>query len=295
MIRFCLIAIALIVAAGPAGADPLPAPSVGASASGNGFDFDGSDSSSRLNDGDSPISISGSTDEWVDCGAVSTIPSAGSVCDEAAQICFPYPGGGGQTPGVDAQMHYSAHLQRQPDGSWTLVGTNCLIPNQKGQPAPDYEGAAYQQIRKLAPSPKIGIAPAGGATLVNIQTLLWLDTKPDLDLGTATLLGASVELRAHLDHVTWDFGDGESDTTHDPGRAYTEADPCDTKLCDGYWGHVYAHRGPVTISATATWTGEYRVGAGAWQAIPGQATAAPATTKLTIKQARGVLVPNPDD
>lgn len=272
-----------------------PGPDLGGSASGDAFDLHGAQGATGV-DTDRGSASSASKVEWLDCGVISDAGSAGAECQQAAQTCYvdrlaaDLP-----VPGVNDETHYEVELTRQADGTWLVTDTRCLIPNQNAQPAPDYGGAAYQQIRKLVPSPKIGIAPAGGATLVNIQTLLWLDTKPDLDLGTATLLGASVELRAHLDHVTWDFGDGESDTTHDPGRAYTEADPCDTKLCDGYWGHVYAHRGPVTISATATWTGEYRVGAGAWQAIPGQATAAPATTNLTIKQARGVLVPNPDN
>jgi len=234
--------------------------------------------------------------EWIDCGVISEVGSAGAQCQQAAQTCYADRLDKGlPVNGVNDQTHYQVRVTRQPDGSWLVTDTGCLLPNQDGRPGPDYAGAAYQQIRRLVPSPKIGVAPAGGATLVNIQTLLWLDTKPDLDLGSATLLGASVRLRAHLDHVVWDFGDGSNDTTHGPGRAYTETDPCDTKICDGYWGHVYAHRGPVTIRATATWTGEYRVGGGAWQVIAGQATAAPATTSLTVKQARGVLVPNPDD
>jgi len=289
-----LVFVNLAFPTSPAIAGEAPIPSTSATAGGGALLVDGT--SEISSEPSNPGHEAESTVEWINCGVISGVDSAGSYCQQAAQTCYvDRLAHGLPLPGVDDHTHYEVQLTRQADGSWRVTDTRCLIPNQEEQAAPDYAGAAYQEVRKLVPSPKIGIAPAGGASLVNIETLLWLNTDADLDLGTTTLLGARVSLRAHLDHVVWDFGDGAGATTHGPGRAYTESDPCDTKLCDGYWGHVYAHRGPITISATATWSGQYRLGDGAWQAIPGRATAAPATTGLTIKQARGVLVPNPGD
>jgi len=234
--------------------------------------------------------------EWIDCGVISDVDSAGAMCRQAAQTCYADRLNDGlPVSGVNDQTHYRVQVTRQADGSWLVTDTSCLIPNVEGQAGPDFAGAAFEEIRRLVPSPRIGVAPAGGASLVHIQTLLWLQTKPDVDLGTARLFGARVGLRAHLDHVVWDFGDGTGETTRDVGRAYTAADRCATVMCPGYWGHVYVRRGLVRITARVSWTGEYRVGAGPWQAIAGQATAAPAMTSLTVKQARGVLVPNPDD
>jgi hypothetical protein len=92
--------------------------------------------------------------------------------------------------------------------------------------------------------------------------------------------------------VAWDFGDHSTDTTDGPGKAYTNADPCRTAQCPSYFGHTYARTGHVTVTANLTWTGQFRVDNGAWQAIPGT-VAAPATSEtIRVKEARGVLVPD---
>jgi hypothetical protein len=151
----------------------------------------------------------------------------------------------------------------------------------------------WQEAEKLVPHPSIGTAPPGGTTLVNIETVLWVATGADRTLGTVTLLGHRVDIRAHVQQVAWEFGDGDTDTTSTPGRPYTSADPCRTAQCPHYFGHIYVHTGAVTIRAQLTWAGEFRVDGGAWQTIPGTVSAAAANTAVHVKQARGVLVPNP--
>jgi hypothetical protein len=159
---------------------------------------------------------------------------------------------------------------------------------------PQVTGAmARQEAEKLLPHPAIGTAPAGHATLVNIETVLWVDTPPDRTLGTVTLLGHRVALRAQLQQANWTFGDGAEDTTDGPGKAYTNADPCRTAQCPGYFGHTYSRTGAVTIGAQLTWSGQFRVDDGAWQAIPGTVTAAATSSTIRVKEARGVLVDNP--
>lgn len=152
---------------------------------------------------------------------------------------------------------------------------------------------AREEAEKLLPHPAIGSAPTGHVTLVNIETVLWVDTPPDRTLGTVSLLGHRVTLRAHLERVDWNFGDRSSDTTNGPGKRYTSTDPCRTKQCPNYFGHTYVRTGPVTVDAALTWTGQFRVDNGAWQTIPGT-VAAPATgDAIRVKEARGVLIPNP--
>jgi hypothetical protein len=151
---------------------------------------------------------------------------------------------------------------------------------------------AREAAERLLPHPAIGSAPVGHVTLVNIETVLWVDTPPDRTLGTVTLLGHRVTLRAHLQQVAWDFGDEATDTTTGPGKPYTNADPCRTKQCPSYFGHTYLHTGAVTVAADLTWTGQFRVDDGAWQAILGT-VAAPATSEaIRVKEARGVLIPD---
>jgi len=152
---------------------------------------------------------------------------------------------------------------------------------------------ARAEAEKLLPHPQIGTAPAGGVSLVNIETVLWVDTKPDLTLGTVTLLGYRVTLRAHLERVDWSFGDQASATTAGPGKAYTKSDPCKTADCPDYFGHVYRQTGHLTIGAQLTWTGEFQVDGGAWQEIAGTVTAPATGRPIHIREARGVLVDNP--
>ena len=149
------------------------------------------------------------------------------------------------------------------------------------------------QARRLLPHPMIGSAPPGHVTLVNIETVLWVNTAPERQLGTVNLLGRRVDIRAHIDRVTWDFGDDSSTTTNGPGEAYSDTHPCRTKQCPGYFGHTYTDAGTMTITADLTWTGQFRVDGGAWQTIPGTVTAEATSTTIDVKEARGVLVPNP--
>jgi hypothetical protein len=176
------------------------------------------------------------------------------------------------------------------------VTANCRVESQAGAaPAiPQITGAMLrEQAEKLLPHPKIDTAPTGANTLINIETVLWIDTAADRTLGTVTLLGHHVGLRAHIDTVDWNFGDRQTDHTTDPGRAYTRADPCRTPQCPSYYGHTFRHTGRYTITATLIWTGRYQLDGGAWQTITQPVTAPSTAHPITVKQARGVLIPNP--
>ena len=178
------------------------------------------------------------------------------------------------------------------DGS-SLEQVECDVP-VRTRPDPKLTAQMVRdQAEKLLPHPVIGSAPPGRVTLVNIETVLWIASASERRLGTVTLLGRRVEIRAHIDRVTWRFGDGASATTTGPGTAYTDRHPCRTKQCPGYFGHTYTDTGSTTITAALTWTGQFSVDGGAWQTIPGTVTAAATSTTIDVKEARGVLVPNP--
>jgi hypothetical protein len=225
----------------------------------------------------------------VDCGppqvAGQLRPDPGDVCGQVRNLCD------AATPAqlpTDPTITTTASEQRNPDGTWRLIGTDCLVQGARPQVT---ALLVMQQLRKLVPHPAIGVAPPGGATLVNIQTLLWAETPAEQSLGTVTLLGHRVALRVHVDRVDWDFGDGSTDTTDTPEPRYDPADGCRTVTCPGYWGHVYRATGSTRVTATVTWSGRYRVDGGAWQDIPDTVTGPAATTDLVVRQARGILVP----
>jgi hypothetical protein len=189
----------------------------------------------------------------------------------------------------DPSLRIQIEVQRQANGTWDIIGSNCQV-----KPGRDVTALAVrEQIERLVPHPKVGVAPPGGVTLVNIQTLLWVDTAADQSLGTVTLLGHRVGLRVHVSRVEWDFGDGSTDTTAGPEPKYDPASDCHTVTCPGYWGHVYMATGARSVTATVTWTGQFQVDGAAWQDVAGPVTGPASTTALTVREARGVLVPDP--
>ena len=126
-----------------------------------------------------------------------------------------------------------------------------------------------ERVSRLIPDAAIGLAPER-ATLVNIETVMWVAAPKQRTLPTITILGRNVHITIRLAQVSWNFGDGERDTSPTAGKAYDQhRDPCDAKLCPSYYGHLYVHTGIVQISATATWTATFTVGTGRPVTIPG--------------------------
>jgi hypothetical protein len=231
----------------------------------------------------------------VDCGsprvAGQARPNLGDVCGQVRLLCDVATVK--QLP-RDPKLTTTGTEQRTPDGTWRFIGTGCFasIAAPQGTAVPQVTAAAVlREVRRLVPHPKVGIAPPGGATLVNIQTLLWADTPVDRSLGPVTLLGHRIDLRVRVARVDWEFGDGTGDTTSTPEPKYDPGAGCRTVTCPGYWGHVYVATGAMQISATVTWSGRYRVDGGAWLAIPDTVTGPAMTADVTVRQARGVLVP----
>src|SRR4051794_3617917 len=168
----------------------------------------------------------------VDCGSrvLDPDPNAKGVCGLVHYACTT--GARLMTAGQRKAQTTTATL----GPSHRLVRIDCDIRRA----APLVTGfMARDEAEKLLPHPGIGTAPPGHATLVNIETVLWLGTAADRTLGTVTLLGHRVDLRAHLDQVAWDFGDTTTGVTTGPGKPYTTAEPCRTAACPGYFGHTY--------------------------------------------------------
>jgi hypothetical protein len=182
-------------------------------------------------------------------------------------------------------------LRRQPDGSWRYGGWTCVVTG----PPQVTAAMVRERVSRLIPAAAIGLAPEQ-TTLVNIETVMWVDAPRQRTLPAITILGRSVRITIRLAQVSWNFGDGERDTSPTAGKAYDgRTDPCDARLCPSYYGHLYVHTGMMQISATATWTATFTVGTGRPVTIPGTVTGPTATAPIHVKQARGVLVPNPGE
>lgn len=175
-------------------------------------------------------------------------------------------------------------------GAAKFAGTGCDTV-AAAKPVVTVAAVRAQAVR-LIPAAAIGLAPKA-TSLVNIQTVMWVAAPGRQVLPTAQILGQRVTISLRLTQVQWTFGDGHGATTSSPGKSYDRVNaPCRSRLCPGYFGHVYDRTGPMQLRATAQWTASFTVNGGAAQQIPGTVAGTGATADLTIKQARSVLVPN---
>ncbi|MEP6599775.1 MAG: hypothetical protein ABJB98_10070 [Actinomycetota bacterium] len=240
----------------------------------------------------------------IDCGpVVIRITLTGSpdhFCDAVRADCAVATAD--QLP-KDPRTTTIGHLEQRPDKTWLLQGVTCDAIRGNALPAVT-PFMVYEQMVKLVPSPAVKAAPGKGTTLVNIQTIFWVDTPADRSLGAVSLLGHQVALRIHADHVAWDFGDGTTDSSGPVGTAYTAGDNCTTAQCPGFYGHTYtatSSAGAFSVTATTTWSGQYAIDGGAWQDVQSTidgtntVTAPAISVTINVVQARGVLVPAPGE
>jgi hypothetical protein len=214
--------------------------------------------------------------------------TAGDPCTIAIDSCAAIPAAGAAG---NPSATIAAQIQ-EADGTTHTISVDCTAANP--QIATPIAAAAHDAFAKLVPTAKIAAAGQHNVSLVNVETLFWLDTPANVDLGSTPLLGQQVHLLASIQSVTWDFGDGHSAISQGPGRPFLETDHCGTASCPGWFGHTYtATAAKLTVTATATWIGRYSVNGGPFVAIAGTVTAPPATVPMPVVEARTVLVPNP--
>jgi hypothetical protein len=179
--------------------------------------------------------------------------------------------------------------QNQTPTGWLTIALWCP---STATPAPAAATLRQQILTLLTPVP-IGQAPPNGTGLVNLESLYWATTTTTRDLGTITITGQPVALRAQFVSATWDFGDTTRPvTTTNPGRPFTTTDHCATAQCPDFFGHTYTHPGHYTTTLTVTWTGQYATPDGTWTTIPDPIPGPTAATQATIAQAHTVLLPN---
>jgi hypothetical protein len=136
-------------------------------------------------------------------------------------------------------------------------------------------------FRRLSwPASQLVVQPPRGKTLVNFDTNFFTtNTQPSTR--TVTLIGQQVTIEATPTEYTWHFGGTDGDlTTADPGAAYP-----DLRIT-----HRYTLVGSVTPSVDTTYAGRFRVGNGAWRAIPDTLTVPGARVDLQVVSATPHLV-----
>jgi hypothetical protein len=94
------------------------------------------------------------------------------------------------------------------------------------------------------------------------------------------LLGRPVDLHIVPSKFGWQFGDGESLVTAEPGAPYPDLDVT----------HRYIQKGKVAPSVDTTYIAEFRVNGGRWRKVPGSVTIAGAPVDLEVLTATPTLV-----
>ena len=117
------------------------------------------------------------------------------------------------------------------------------------------------------------------ASVVNLQTYFWCADAAGRTCAvigarerTVTLLGQAVRIRPRILAYDWTFGDGAGQ-----------------RVTAGTAEHVYAHAGTMPVSVTLTWTADYAVGAGGFQALGDTTTTTSPTRVLPVRETQAVI------
>lgn len=252
-------------------------PTIGGQTTGKGIGIGGT--SSTGGNPAQPVGTSGAAaTRTITCDLTGTITAP---CQGAANACL--------RPPLAPPDNAAIVQQQQPDGTWRQTGVDC-----DGNGAPDAlivtAAMVRQQVVRLLPPVEVGVAPATGPTLVNLETIFWSPTPATRQLGPVTILGQRVAITIRFDHATYDYGDGTTATVDTPGTAWTEG-ACDTAQCPTLDGHTYTQPADaVTASSTITWTASFTVGGGAEQPIPGTIDGPTSDHDLQVLEGRSVIV-----
>lgn len=175
-------------------------------------------------------------------------------------------------------------IDRRPPSSdvWTRIGYVCLSSSTELTEPTITPAMVLTQFRRLSwPQADLTIQPAGGETLVNLDTIFHTDDPGPLTQ-RITLLGQDITIEATPTTWTWHFDTGTTRTTHHPGAAYPH--------------HTITHRyttahTTVRPSLDVTYTGRYRLNNDpTWHDIPGTHTVAGSPQPLDVHEARPTLV-----
>ncbi len=136
-----------------------------------------------------------------------------------------------------------------------------------------------EAFRRLPiPAPEILTQPPDHVTLINIETNIFTAKKPDI-LSTR-VLGQVVRVRATPASFVWEYGDGDTLATANPGHRYPYMPTA----------HTYTQPGTFRIGLVTTFTGEFSVSGGPWQPINGTATRQSTPVTVTAEERRAVLI-----
>lgn len=158
-------------------------------------------------------------------------------------------------------VHYSA------DGTISSIDPPiCVNTADTGSdpPAPvvtgDTVATAFKTIALPVPTARMS-PPFPACVHLNLPNYVYVDPI-DTDPITVPLLGTPVTVYPRVIDYTWNFGDGTTLTTTDPGAAWP----------NGTISHVYRKSGRYEVTVTIRWAGDWQTPTHPRSPIPGETT-----------------------
>ena len=173
------------------------------------------------------------------------------------------------------------------DASPTPLGQQCVSPQEAQAAAPPQVTAPMvaRAFRRIPlPDSELVVQPPGGETLVNLDTIF--STRAEPFTRTITLLGQRVELRISPETFTWRHGDGTTQQTGEPGRAYERGLPMTAYITHRY-AQLADELGP---RVDTVWSARFRVGGGPWRDVGETVTITGDPSSLAVREAEPTLV-----
>lgn len=202
------------------------------------------------------------------------VKTGGSAITVKAKIRHPA-AESGSGPGVNPTTETAAGPECHEYASTSICEDVAQIP---GVPRVSAGMVLAAMRRTPLPASELIVEPPNGRTLVNFATNFYV-VQPEFTR-TMNLLGQQVQLQVWPEQFRWNFGDGESDVTSEPGAPYPDLEVT----------HDYLSKGVMRPSVDTTYAAQFRVGGGGWQPVNGTVTIPGASVPLQVVEATPKLV-----
>lgn len=137
------------------------------------------------------------------------------------------------------------------------------------------------------PESTINVQPPGGETLVNLPTILSTSAERHQVSVRLDRVNIDVLLEVWPSRFVWHHGDGTSQETTSPGKAWTEGADMAELIT-----HTYAKTSSgLELSVDTTWSAQFKVvGQPDWRPVDGTVTIAGAPVTVAVLEAKPQLV-----
>lgn len=176
------------------------------------------------------------------------------------------------------------------DANGAPIGVVCVSTRTAigvgGQAVSPLQLAQTASARQPWPALLVGVNP--GVGLTGLASWFWLSGDPAMADASASAGPLTVTVRAALDEVTWDFGDGSSTSSGtDRGNAF----PVASRIQHVYQTDTFGRTGGVVVSALVRYRVTYSVNGGPFVPLGLKAQAYRTTYQVNQLQPQAVSLP----